>query len=64
MTKKEILTREIENSPEPIIEEVLDFIEFLKMKLSTEKRETLLQSESSLSKDWLLPEEDAAWENL
>ena len=42
--------------------EVIDFIEYLQLKIK--KRETLYLSEQSLSKDWLLPEEDEAWKNL
>jgi len=42
--------------------EVIDFIEFLKLKI--QKNETLFLSEKNLAKDWLLPEEDEAWEDL
>jgi hypothetical protein len=64
MTKKEILIQEIEQVPESYLDEVLDFIHFLKSKIIREKLDTAIASESSLSKDWLLPEEDAAWQSL
>lgn len=43
---------------------VLDFVYFLKAKIAREKLEVIITSESSLSKDWLKPEEDQAWQNL
>ena len=64
MTKKEILIQEIEQVPESYLDEVLDFIHFLKSKIIREKLDTAIASESSLSKDWLLPEEDTAWQSL
>ena len=41
---------------------MIDFIEFLKLKI--QKNETLFLSEKNLAKDWLLPEENEAWEDL
>jgi hypothetical protein len=64
MGTKELLLSEIEKSPEPLLTEVLDFIHFLKAKIVREKLEIAIMSESSLSKDWLKPEEDEAWQNL
>jgi hypothetical protein len=66
MNSKEQIIQEIEYIPEPILNEVLDFIQFLKHKhlLSQETLETALLSESSLQKDWLTPEEDEAWQHL
>jgi len=64
MNTKEKLINEIENTPEPFLSEVLDFVHFLKAKASRKKLDILVMSESSLSKDWLKPEEDAAWESL
>ena len=63
-SRKEIILKEIENMPEILAEEVLDFIQFLKMRLSREKLGILIQSESSLSKDWLKAEEEGAWRDL
>ena len=64
MNKKKLIAKEIEQVPEPLLEEVLDFVRFLKNKCVQEKLETSLLSESSLKKDWLRPEEDEAWKNL
>lgn len=64
MSKKETLIEEIKQIPEPLIEEVWDFVQFLKTKITKEKMELAIASESSLKKDWLKPEEDEAWKNL
>ena len=64
MSKKEILISEIEQVPESYLDEVLDFVHFLKSKILREKIDTTIASESSLRKDWLLPEEDEAWQGL
>jgi hypothetical protein len=64
MSKKDILINEIQEIPEPLLSEVLDFVHFLKSRIAREKFEVLIASESSLSKDWLRPEEDDAWQNL
>lgn len=64
MSKKELLLSEIEQVPEPLLDEVLDFIYFLKTKIIKERLDTAIASESSLKKDWLLPEEDKAWQSL
>jgi hypothetical protein len=64
MTIKEQLLQEIEKVPEPLLQEVLDFIQFLQNKRQQEKLEITLLSESSLKKNWLKPEEEAAWQDL
>jgi len=64
MNKKQLIAKEIEHVPEPLLEEVLDFVRFLKSKRAQEKMGTTLQSDSSLKKDWLRPEEDEAWGDL
>lgn len=64
MNAKESILKEVENSPDFILEEVWDFFQFLKLKYQKEKVETSLISESSLQKDWLKPEEDEVWQNL
>jgi hypothetical protein len=64
MTKKESVMNEIEQIPEPFLEEVLDFVHFLKTKIIREKLGTVIASESSLGKDWLRSEEDEAWQSL
>ncbi len=64
MRKKELLISEIEQVPDAYLDEVLDFVHFLKSKIIREKTDTAVASESSLKKDWLLPEEDEAWQAL
>jgi hypothetical protein len=64
METKDIIQREIESFPEPYLEEILDFILFLKGKASNKKLEMAIISEPTLSKDWLTPEEDEAWKDL
>lgn len=64
MRKKELLIKEREQVPEPLLDEVLDFVQFLKTKIVKEKTDISIASESSLKKDWLRPEEDEAWQNL
>ena len=64
MSKKELLISEIEQVPESVLDEVLDFVHFLKSKIIKERLDITIASESSLKKDWLKPEEDEAWQNL
>ncbi len=64
MSTKELLINEIEEVPAPLLAEVLDFVLFLKARIAREKLDTALMSESALSKDWLKPEEDQAWQDL
>ncbi len=64
MNTKELFLKEVENIPESILEEVWDFLLFLKGKYYQDKLEASLLSESSLQKDWLSSEEDEAWKNL
>ena len=62
MSNKAIILKEIEHVPDALLEEVVDFIRFLKTKMIQEKYEITVASESSLKKDWLRPEEDEAWQ--
>ena len=65
MNAKESLLTEIEEIPESLIPEVLNFVQYLKYKHRThEKLETAILSESALAKDWATPEEDEAWQHL
>lgn len=64
MTKKETLINEIDKMPEPLLDELLDFINFLKTRKLKEKYDTLIVSEPVLKRDWLSPEEDEAWQDL
>ncbi|NJK73029.1 MAG: DUF2281 domain-containing protein [Oscillatoriales cyanobacterium RU_3_3] len=64
MNAKELLLKEVENIPEFILEELWEFLQFLKIKYDRNKLEASRESESALQKDWLKPEEDEAWQNL
>ncbi|MDZ7951077.1 DUF2281 domain-containing protein [Nostoc sp. DedQUE09] len=62
---KEQITQELEKLPEPLLQEILDFVQFLQAKYQKDKiLEITIMSESSLRKDWLKPEEDTAWQDL
>ena len=61
---KQTLIREIEQIPDHLVEEVLDFVQFLNEKHLKEKRETAILSEVVLAQDWLTPEEEVAWQDL
>lgn len=64
MSVREIIINEIEQVPEPLLNEVLDFVYFLKTKIIREGIAAAVASEASLGKDWLRREEDEAWQNL
>ena len=64
MDRKETLIREVEDLPAAFLQEVLDFVQFLKVRATKNHLETAFLSESSLRKDWLTPEEDEAWQGL
>ena len=63
MSSKQSLIREIESLPSSVVDEIHRYVTFLKFK-SNLPNEITLASEHALAKDWLLPEEDAAWANL
>jgi hypothetical protein len=64
MNTKEAIAHEIEQVPEPLLEQVLEFLLSLKSQYQPDKLEITMMSESSLAKDWLSPEEDEAWQDL
>ena len=64
MSAAELLQKEIDQTPEPILLEVYHYLKFLKTRPSDEGFNGLILSESALSKDWDTPEEDRAWANL
>jgi hypothetical protein len=64
METKDLILKEIEMVPEPCLEEILDFVRFLKEKSSRKRMETAILSESVLARDWLRLEEDEAWGDL
>lgn len=46
------------------MEQIYDFVNFLKRKRIKANMEPALLSESSLRKDWISAEEDEAWQDL
>ena len=51
MSKRELIAVQLERLPEQELDRLLAFLQSL-------------AAESSLAKDWLAPEEDAAWASL
>ena len=64
MDKKDLLRQELDQVSDEVLDEVIDFVQFLKNKAVRDGLSTAIASESSLQKDWLTPEEDAAWQHL
>jgi hypothetical protein len=64
MSIREKILQETENTPDRILIEVLDYLQYLKVKHQQRMMETALLSESILAEDWLKPEEEAAWQDL
>ncbi len=63
MSKLDMITRESGRMPESDLDKVPAFLRSLKEARAREGMRTLA-AESSLAKDWLTPEEDAAWASL
>lgn len=64
MTTKQLIIKEIDRIPKPLLQEVWHFILFMETKSIDKRAETAILSESSLRKDWLRKEEDEAWKSL
>jgi hypothetical protein len=64
MTNRAVLLREIETLPAASLDEVVNFVAWIKYRKLSQVSETMLLSETSLSKDWDTPEEDEAWAGL
>jgi hypothetical protein len=70
MGKRELIAAEIGRLPEHDLDRLLAFIRRLSEQHSeapeehTERTWPRLAAESALAKDWLTPEEDAAWAHL
>ena len=63
MNTKEILTHEIDQILEPLLEQLIEFLLSLKSQYLQDKLEMTMMK-SSLAKDWLSQEEDEAWQDL
>lgn len=64
MTTKDAILKDLQGMPDPLFEEVRDFVRFLKDRSRGEANDSALLSEPSLARDWLRPEEDEAWRDL
>ena len=64
MSTREVLSEEINNTPEGLLKGLYDYLLFLRQKRQSDKILTHIISEKSLSRDWDSPEEDEAWKNL
>ena len=64
ISKIDQIIEELNKFPENLLDEIFDYVKYLKGKFIKENMETALLSESSLKKDWAHPEEDEAWQNL
>ena len=64
MTERAVLLQEIETLPAACLNEVVDFVAWIKRRKLSQIPKTMLHSEAALSKDWDTPEEDEAWAGL
>lgn len=64
ISKLDQIIKDLNQFPEKLLDEIFDYVKYLKGKLIRENMETAIVSESSLKKDWSRPEEDEAWQNL
>ena len=64
MTERERLIREVEDLPEPLVSQILDFVRAARAGQNGPGGETAIASERVLGKDWLRHEEDEAWKDL
>jgi len=64
MSNKQALVHEIESLPSNLVDEIFHYVLFIKQLNSNTVSDISLASEHALAKDWLLLEEDAAWEHL
>jgi hypothetical protein len=63
MSTRDVILSELETLPEADLDRLLAFLRSLK-DTHAETAVPTLAAESALAKDWLTPEEDAAWASL
>jgi hypothetical protein len=63
MSKRELISQELNRLPEQDLDQLLAFLRVLK-ETHADAEMPALAAESALAKDWLTPEEDEAWANL
>ncbi len=64
MSTAQLIQKEIEQAPEPVLREVYHFLRFLKTRADDEGFDGLAWSKSALAKDWNTPQEHTAWAKL
>ena len=64
MTNRAVLLQEIETLPAACLDDVVDFVAWIKHRKLSKIPETMLLSEAALSKEWNTTEEDEAWASL
>ena len=62
MSKQKLIETLISDAPESKLDIILAFVKFVLYE--NMEVDSYLLSEPSLSKDWLLKEEDSAWQSL
>ena len=63
MSKRELIAAELQRLPEQDLDKLMAFLRSL-TESHADEAGSLIAAETSLAKDWLSPEEDAAWANL
>ncbi len=63
MSKRELIAQELGRLSERDLDQLLAFLRSLE-EAHAEAAAPAMAAESALAKDWLSPEEDAAWANL
>jgi hypothetical protein len=63
VSKREVIADELRQLPDQDLDKLLAFLRSLK-ESHAENAVPTLAAESALAKDWLTPEEDAAWAGL
>lgn len=64
MSTRDLIVKELDVLPEPLQQEVFNFVRFLRMRSNNETFNGLVASETVLAREWETPAEDAAWQNL
>jgi len=64
VSNKQALVNEIESLPSDLVDEIFNYVLSIKQLKLKPVSDISLASEQTLAKDWLLPEEDAAWGHL
>ncbi len=64
MNKKQILVSSLNDLPDNLVDEVIDFVNYIQFKSINTQKETMLITQNILANDWLKPEEEKAWQNL